>query len=148
MPSNTQVSPVSQTSQTVPRFHPPLLQVTHSDKLLTNARGNHTEMPTGPFPQVGKSSQPLRVREAGGARAHCTKAHFSHKTQTLREVWKRVQEQAHGQLLHLMKNSFTFPTRDLYENAWLPHRHDQDPLLRASLQGNGNHGTFPRWAAT
>lgn len=37
---------------------------------------------------------------------HCTKVHFSHKAQTLREAWKLVQEQAHGQLLHLMNFFF------------------------------------------
>lgn len=48
------------------------------------------------------------------------------------------------------KTFFTFPTRDASndENAWIAHKHEQDPLLRASLHGNGNHGTLLRWAAT
>lgn len=102
------------------------------------------------FLQVAECSQPPKVQEAGGAWAHCTKVRFSHKTQTLREAWKCVREQAHGQLLHLMNFFSTFPTRDMSndENAWQSHRHEQDALLRASLQGNGNPGTSLRWAAT
>lgn len=91
---------VSAASQTVPWFHPSLLQVIHSDELFTNAKDNHRDA-NRPIPTGAKCSQPPSVQEAGGAWDQCTEEHFTHKTQTL-------QEQAHGQLLHLMKKIFHF----------------------------------------
>ena len=147
MPSNMQISPVS---QTVSWFHLHLSQATRSDQLFTNAEDNHVRMLTGPFLQVVKCSSLLRSRKQV---VHGPTALKHTSTIKLKHYGKleNVYKSRHMVISCILwKILFIFPTRDLnnHENGWLAHKHEQNPLLRPSLFGNSNHVAFLRWAAT
>lgn len=137
-----QATQASAASQTVPRFHPSLLQAIYSDELFTNAKDNHRDA-NRPFLQVPSAlSHPMSRRQV----VHGATALKNTSATKLKHYRSRHMVNS----CTSWEDFFTFPTRDLGndENAWLAHKHEQDPLLRVSWQANCNHGTFLRWAAT